>query len=183
MADSTSDIEETAANYALGALSSEENARLEAEMASNPVLAQLASEWVDRFAPLYADSEEVDPPAELFKRIETALDRQAASGSENSVTIREDEGDWTDIAPGVRKKILYLDAHASKQAYLLDFDAGAEMPEHDHHATEDCLILSGDFRIGDLHLTAGDFHAAFAHSQHAPCKSENGCRLFIKAAA
>lgn len=183
MADETRDIEETAANYALGALSSEDAARIEADLASNPVLARLIEEWIVRFAPLAGDSKNINPPPGLLARIETALDRQAASGSENSVTIREEEGAWIAIAQGVRKKILYLDAKAVKEAYLLDFDAGAGLPEHDHHATEDCLVLSGDFWIGDLKLTAGDFHAAFANSQHAPCRSENGCRLFIKAAA
>ncbi len=183
MSDDAMDIEEIAANYALGALSSAENARIEKELASNPALAQRVEEWTRRFAPLLEDSEEVAPPPELLSRIESAIDRQQASGSINSVTIRENEGDWIAIAPGIRKKILYRDAKAVKEAYLLDFDAGAGLPEHDHHATEDCLVLSGDFWIGDLELTAGDFHAAFAHSGHAPCRSEKGCRLFIKAAA
>ncbi|NOX83508.1 MAG: hypothetical protein GXP06_11090 [Alphaproteobacteria bacterium] len=183
MTENATKMEEAAANYSLGALSGEEHARVEAEIASNPAMAQLVMEWQDRFAPLFDSTEEVTPPAHVLERLDAALDRQAASGSRNSVTIRDNEGSWIAIAPGIRKKILYLDEAVRKEAYLLDFDAGASLPEHNHHATEDCLVISGDFRIGDLQLKAGDFHAAFAASQHLTCRSEHGCRLFIKAAA
>jgi len=176
-------MEETAANYVLGVLSRKERAAVEAQMASDPAMARYVKEWADRFAPLFDGAKEIEPPEEVFSKIESAIDRRIASGADTSVTIREDEGDWVTIAPGVQKKRLYLDDHAQKEAYLLDFKPGAGMPEHDHHATEDCLVLAGDFWIGDLQLKAGDFHAAFAPSQHLPCRSEHGCRLFIKAAA
>jgi len=176
-------IEETAANYVLGVLSKKERATVGAQIASNPAIAQHVKEWADRLAPLFDDTKAIEPPEELFSKIESAIDRRIASGADSSITIRKDEGDWITIAPGVQKKRLYLDDHAQKEAYLLDFEPGVSLPEHHHHATEDCLVLAGDFWIGDLQLKAGDFHAAFAPSQHLPCRSEHGCRLFIKAAA
>lgn len=172
-----------AASYALGILSQVDRSQVEEQMKKDAAFAQAVGEWVYRFAPLLSESDAVEPPADVFAKIEEAIARQTASGAHASVTIRADEGRWIKIAPGARKKFLYFDEQARSEAFLIELDAGASLPDHDHNATEDCLVMSGDFIIGDLKLKAGDFHAAFTASRHAPCRSQTGCRLFIKAAA
>lgn len=151
--------------------------------AKDPDLAHRIAWWINCLSPLFTDSEENSPPEDLLERIEVRLDRQDAAGGGGSVTVRNTEGRWIEIAPGARKKHLYYDENSRSEAFLIELDPGATLPEHDHDGTEDCLVISGDFSIGNLKLTAGDFHAAFVASRHAPCRSNNGCRLFIKAAA
>ncbi len=172
-----------ASEYALGMLSHGERTLVEEDAARDPELAARIAWWTDCFSPLSAANDEIDPPGYLFDRIEQLLDRQAAAGGGGSVTVRESEGQWIEIAPGARKKHLYYDDKSCSEAFLIDLDPGAHLPEHGHDGTEDCLVLSGDFSIGDLKLKAGDFHAAFLASRHAACRSDTGCRLFIKAAA
>lgn len=172
-----------ASEYALGISSDADIARAEALMAQDEKFADLVAWWIDCFSPLLGACDEIDPPSDLFAKIEKQIDRQTAMGGGASVTVRESEGRWVEIAPGARRKHLYFDKKSCSEAFLIELDAGATLPAHDHNDTEDCLVIAGDFAIGDLRLTAGDFHAAFSASRHAPCRSENGCRLFIKAAA
>ncbi len=172
-----------ASEYALGILSEGERMRVEEDAARDPELAARIAWWTDCFSPLSAASEEIEPPNGLLERISELLDRQHAAGGGGSITVREMEGQWIEIAPGARKKHLYYDDKSCSEAFLIDLDPGAHLPEHGHEGTEDCLVISGDFSIGDLKLKAGDFHAAFLASRHPTCRSETGCRLFIKAAA
>ena len=172
-----------ASEYALGMLSEGERLRIEELAASDTDLAERIVWWTNCFAPLSSGGKEIAPPDGLLEQIEERLDRQKLAGGGGSVTIRETEGRWIEIAPGARKKHLYYDDKSRAEAFLIELDPGASLPEHDHDGTEDWLVIAGDFVIGDLRLKAGDFHAAFAASKHAPCRSEAGCRLFIKAAA
>lgn len=172
-----------ASEYALGMLSERERMQIEDLADKDEDLAKRIAWWMNCFAPLSADFAEISPPGNLLDQIEKQLDRQDNAGGGGSVTIRECEGRWIEIAPGARKKHLYYDDKSGSEAFLIELAPGATLSEHAHEGTEDCLVISGDFSIGDLKLKAGDFHAAFAASKHAPCRSEAGCRLFIKAAA
>ena len=172
-----------ASKYALGLLSEGERMRIEELAAKDPDLAKRIAWWRNCFSSLTSAGDEISPPDGLLEQIEEQLDRQEKAGARGSVTIRETEGRWIEIAPGARKKHLYHDDKSQSEAFLLELDPGAALPEHDHDGTEDCLVISGDFSIGDLILKAGDFHAAFMASRHAPCRTESGCRLFIKTAA
>lgn len=172
-----------ASGYVLGILSEAERADVEKLASRDPALANRIAWWTDCFSPLSSVGKEISPPDGLLEEIEQRVDRQDAAGGGVSVTIRESEGRWIDIAPGARKKHLYFDEESRTTAFLIELDPGATLPEHNHSGTEDCLVISGDFTIGDLTLNAGDFHAAFIASRHAPCRTEHGCRLFIKAAA
>ena len=177
----TKSIDIQASEYALGILTEGERMRIETLAAQDPILAERIAWWTKCFSPLSTQSEEIAPPDDLLARIEERLDRQDDAGFGGSVTVREPEGDWIEIAPGARRKHLYYDDMAQAEAFLIELDAGANLPEHNHKGTEDCLVISGDFLIGDLQLNAGDFHAAYVASQHCLCRSEQGCRLFIKA--
>jgi len=179
----TRPVDEIASEYALGLLTEAERLRVENDALIDEALAERIAWWTECFSPLSSPSAEVPPPAHLLKNIEDRIDRQYASGGGQSVTIRNNEGRWIEIAPGARRKHLYFDQQSGAEAFLIELDGGASLPEHNHDGTEDCLVIEGDFSIGELRLSAGDFHAAFAASRHAPCRSENGCRLFIKAAA
>ena len=172
-----------ASEYVLGMLSQSERTRVEERIPQDPNLAARIAWWSDCFLPLSTAGAESPPPDSLFAQIEGHLDRESDAGGGGSVTIRDEEGQWFEISPGARKKHLYYDERSRSEAYLLELAPGCQLSQHEHDGTEDCLVLSGDFSIGDLRLKAGDFHAAFIASIHAPIRSEMGCRLFIKAAA
>ncbi len=176
----TSALEILASDYALDILSDADRQRAETRMSEDEAFAEQVAWWTNRFAPLLDQNEGETPPADLFAAIEERLNRQTASGSRASTTVRDKEGRWIVISPGVRRKHLFHDDADGVEAFLLELDPGASLPEHDHPGPEDCLVLSGDFIIGDLRLTAGDYHAAPANSGHACCRSESGCRLFIR---
>ena len=176
------ELDVLAADYLLGNLKQAEREAVEARIKADRRLADKIIEWQVRLT-LSGDCElDVEPPAEVFARIEDELDRQQTFGADLLVTVRADEGPWVPFAPGARKKPLYLDEASATEAFLLELQPGCSLPGHDHAETEDCLVLSGDFWIGDLRLGPGDFHAAFATSRHASCRTETGCRLFIKTA-
>lgn len=176
----TASWDDLAAEYALGTLSPTERARFEGAMRADASLGALVEKWASRLAPLTDPTAEIAPPAELFARIEAAMDETPGVSAGTAMTVRQDEGEWVNYRPGVRKKRLYYDAVGRSEAFLLDMDPGAELPPHSHADTEDCLVISGDVRIGDLVLHAGDFHVAMGGSTHLAARTEGGCRLYLR---
>ena len=172
--------DDLAAEYALGTLSDTERLRFEGAMRADDGLRALAEAWASRLAPLSDTTAEIAPPADLFQRIESAIDGSPGTAKGTAITMRADAGEWIEYRPGVRKKRLYFDALTRQEAFLLDMAPGAELPSHQHSDTEDCLVLSGEVRIGDLALRAGDFHAAMGGSTHLAARTDSGCRLYIR---
>jgi len=69
---------------------------------------------------------------------------------------------------------------AAMQAFLLRFDPGARLPAHDNAGDEVCVVLEGSVRLGDVEVSAGDYHFASAGSAHGEVYSANGALLFIR---
>ena len=57
---------------------------------------------------------------------------------------------------------------------------GTVYPPHERIATEECLVLSGDFWADNQKLTAGDFIAGKMGNEPLPLYSEGGCELLLK---
>lgn len=94
------------------------------------------------------------------------------------ITIRSDTPGWAELLPKVHAKLLFTDGVA--QSYLVRLEPGAHAPAHPHPAEEECLVLEGELRIGDIHLRAGDFHVAGADAEHGETVSETGALLFLR---
>ena len=62
---------------------------------------------------------------------------------------------------------------------MLECAPGAAFPEHDHAGTEDVYILSGDAKLGDRLLQAGDFLHAEAGTHHEAMITIGGCQALI----
>ena len=124
----------------------------------------------------------IDLEAERREAIkQRLLERVAAAGAMAPlVTIRSDEGEWHPVLPKVSMKVL-LRARDSL-TYLLRLEPGAKFPPHDHPQTEECIVLEGEARIGDLVVRAGDYHAATAGCPHGLLASERGALLFLRGA-
>ena len=110
---------------------------------------------------------------------ERLMNRLVASGATSQlVTIRAAEGEWHPVMPKVSMKVLLREG--ASLTYLLRLEPGARIPPHDHPQTEECLVLEGEARIGDLVVHAGDYHAAMAGRPHGLLASERGALLFLR---
>ncbi|MFL5039155.1 MAG: cupin domain-containing protein, partial [Xanthobacteraceae bacterium] len=144
-----------AGEYVLGVLDAEERAAVERDAASNAELAAEIAFWHARFMPLL-DTVEVEPPADLFGRIKSAI--AAEPGLPGTITVRAGEGGWQTIARGVERKILFRTE--GRVTYLIRGQPGARLPGHAHDDDEELYVLQGDLTMGTLTLRAGDFHLA-----------------------
>lgn len=97
------------------------------------------------------------------------------------VTVRADEGEWRDFAPGVQTKSLWSDADV--RSMLLRLQPGACADAHAHSIDEECLMLEGEAFFGDTLLRAGDYQLAPAGTRHRDVVSDVGALLFVRGAA
>lgn len=93
------------------------------------------------------------------------------------VTIRAAD-EWRALAPGVEIKRLLNDG--AVHSFLLRLQPHAQLAAHDHLDAEECLVLSGEGKVGDLVLRAGDHHFAPAGTRHAISTTDRGVVLYIR---
>jgi quercetin dioxygenase-like cupin family protein len=168
-----------AGEYVLGVLDAEERAAVERDATTDRELAAEIASWQERFMPLL-DSVEVEPPAELFGRIEAAVAAEAPD-LPGTTTVRAGEGSWETLARGVERKILYRTE--GRVTYLIRGQPGARLPGHEHDDDEEIYVLAGDLTMGTVTLRAGDFHLARRGVHHPTATTAEGCMLLVSAAA
>jgi quercetin dioxygenase-like cupin family protein len=100
---------------------------------------------------------------------------------EAPVTVRADEGEWRDHAPGVKVKALWNDGKS--ESLLLRLEPGARVAGHAHPRDEECLMLDGEAFFGDTLLRAGEYQLAPAGTEHREVTSDVGALLFVHGAA
>jgi anti-sigma factor ChrR (cupin superfamily) len=128
---------------------------------------------------LFASVKGVTPPVGLRAKV---LERaHGQTGGKDLLTVRAKEGEWKSLAPGVEVKLLYIDEAAKTKSFLLRAEAGAEMPGHQHIGIEECLVLEGEFSLGDITLHAGDYHLAHAGAIHGPASTPTGTLVYLRA--
>lgn len=101
-------------------------------------------------------------------------------GAEGWTTVRADEGEWRPFLPKVQIKVLRREEDIL--TYLLKLEPGAAVVPHDHPVDEECLVLEGEARIGELVVRAGDYHLAPRGKPHGMITSETGALLFLRGA-
>ncbi len=122
----------------------------------------------------------VAPPDSLRARL---LARVAQTGSVPDFrTLRGSDG-WRILAPGLDYKLLAYDEHADNKSFLLRAAPGSAFPGHTHAGDEECIVLEGEFSMGDLTLRAGDFHFAPRGSQHPDAHTGSGALVYLSASA
>jgi quercetin dioxygenase-like cupin family protein len=100
-------------------------------------------------------------------------------------TVRADEQEgWIEALPGARVKILQGDITIpnSLLSYLVRLEPGFSMEGHAHPFDEETLMLEGDLTLGDLKLSAGDFHFAAAGVVHGNVHTVQGCLAYMRGA-
>jgi anti-sigma factor ChrR (cupin superfamily) len=183
--------QELAALYALGALSQHEARAFEALLSEgDPDSQNDLRSFESVAAALALDAPEAAPPAEaknrLFARLaqENNSAQSAASPALNQALkeifhVRADEGKWRQFSEGVEAKILFNDKARGSVSTLLKLQPGAEIVRHRHVGIEECLVLQGDFHIGDEEYSPGDYQCALPGSIHERVFSKNGALVLI----
>ncbi len=120
------------------------------------------------------------PPDRAASLRERLLARAHASRSQaqDRVTVRREEGEWRRVVEGVRVKLLHEGGAA--RSVLVELDAGASLPTHRHLEREECVVLRGETRLGELHLHHGDYHVAPAGSRHLRVSSPSGALVYLR---
>ena len=142
----------------------------------DPIPPVLAGRLVDALQPDQAAAK-LDPLDAATMR-ERLLKR--IRGTQGLTTIQSGEGEWEPFSPKVMIKVLRRDVHT--QSYLLKLEPGAVVLPHVHGEDEECMVLEGEVRIGDLVAKAGAYHLAPRGVPHEPITTETGALLFLRGA-
>lgn len=97
------------------------------------------------------------------------------------VTVRAADGQWQPFGPGLSLKVLH--ENDGIMSYLVRLAPGAKLPAHRHPIDEECVVLEGSLRIGELEVGAGGFHLGKQDVLHMPIVSEHGALIFLRGAA
>jgi anti-sigma factor ChrR (cupin superfamily) len=166
-----------AAEYALGLLRGDERRALEAELAGDDELRSRVTDWQNRLRLL--DNEKADEaPRELFERILSQIDAEGMQVP-GTVTKRSASAEWLEYSPGIAYRVLKVDTVLKRQSLLVKMQPGAIYKSHAHDVDEECLVIEGDLRYGDLVLRAGDFHLATPDMTHPTGYTSSGCLLHV----
>lgn len=144
----------------------------------------------------------VEPPPSLWNRVLDRVRAPASSGAggspEPSTQVWKDwnlpsgvgqdgmmfaPASGTDFEPtgieGIEVRRLSADPRRDRVTMLVRMAAGTRYPAHRHGGPEECFVLQGDIRVGDLHMRAGDFQRAEHGSVHGVQSTDEGCLLLI----
>jgi quercetin dioxygenase-like cupin family protein len=141
---------------------------------------EAVAQWDRRLAEVGEDLDAAAPSPQVWDRISARVDHLETA--RDTLTIPGDQGVWEASSPGVYRKLLHVDAKAGWRAFLVKVDPGASVPEHPHPALEECLVLEGEFQLGDETVRKGDLHLGFAGRPHAEIVSRTGALLYIRTA-
>lgn len=121
----------------------------------------------------------IAPPAPLRDKVLARV--REPQGANGLTTVHAGDAGWKAVAPGIEYKLLLVDPHGGTKSFLLRAAPGASLPAHGHSGVEECLVLEGEFSIGDLILRAGDFHRVAAHARHSEARTEQGVLVYLRA--
>lgn len=172
------DADRQAALYALGVLSGADYDVAAARADREPAFADAVAGWEERLAPISLALAPIEPPADLLDRIEARLDAARLPDIKRLI-IRATEGEWIDVQPGVRCKLLHQKPEIGRQTILYEMQPGTTGSIHAHDDDEEVYVVWGDIRFGDDVLGPGDFHLSPKGSLHPPVYSSGGCLCLI----
>jgi anti-sigma factor ChrR (cupin superfamily) len=126
----------------------------------------------EALAPIALAFPQAAAPPGLWRRIEAAIDADAASSP--AKVIRREEG-WRRYTRDVQIKRLW-----DENTFLLRCAAGGVLPAHDHPRFEHCIILEGDMIVGGETYRSGDYHGMPAHVAHSEITTRTGLLMLVR---
>lgn len=181
---SAEEISEQLALHALGLLDSAEAQEVEAHATQCDSCARELLELRESFAAVGQTSEPVRPPEALRAKVIDITNPQVWKGWDHAspadmLVVREGEGEWQKVREGVFAKQLYVDQTRDLVTMLIRMEPGARYVSHRHAAPEQCYVLQGDIRDGDVVCEAGDFQVLEPGTVHGAQWTKNGCVVLI----
>lgn len=168
-------ISETAALYALGALSQHEARAFEQHIEQGCEVCRSELDSLETTVGALAFAAlDIEPPPrvrnELLSRIDVDEGRKPKSSeptfSNVIVSLHVNEGEWKELCKGVHLKKLYTDEQTGLATSLVRMEAGTGLPTHRHTGVEQLYILEGDCHVHGERLGPGDYHRAERGSIH-----------------
>lgn len=195
----------SAALYALGALEGEEARAFEAHLEEGCDACQSELREFDSVVgSLGLAAPEAEPPPAARERllerlaardasesnVENASESKASARAETDssrslcdegfLVVRAGEGQWLPTGDaGVSFKLLYTDRERGTFTTLVRMEAGASIRAHRHLGVEQCLVIEGDLRAGDVQMGAGDFNCSLPGSVHEEISTTGGALFLI----
>jgi len=68
---------------------------------------------------------------------------------------------------------------AARDALIARLASATRVSPHAHRLDEECMVLEGDVRLGEVHAHAGDYHLAHSGVPHGVVSSDGVCLLFL----
>lgn len=106
--------------------------------------------------------------------------RDDASKAAGFLFKKFDEGAWEPTGvEGIEVRSLFVDPANNRMTALFRMAPGTTYIPHRHDGAEECYVVEGDLRVGDVVMHAGDYQHAAEGSIHGEQSTENGCVLLI----
>jgi anti-sigma factor ChrR (cupin superfamily) len=166
--------EELAGEVVLGLLEADERAAVERRVRDEPDFRRSVDAWARRLMPLSDRVDPVTPPASAWAAI-----RQRIGGGAPSISRRQSEGVWLEVAPGTTLKMLHVDPVTGERTGLMRMEPGSAYPEHDHPVSEECFVLEGVVNVDGQDYRPGDYTIAHAGSHHEIIRSTSGGLILL----
>ena len=178
------DLRETLALYVFGLLEETESAAVDDHIAKGcRVCAGEVKAFSETAAAIPEALESMQPPAGLRQRVLESI--QPPPGLDQPIPgifVLKQGGEWRPTPlRGVSTKTLYADPDTGLVTSLLRMEPGASYPAHHHVGVEQCLVLEGTVRLGDIALASGDFEFATVGTNHGVVQTDTGCLLLLVA--
>ncbi|HYZ85646.1 MAG TPA: cupin domain-containing protein [Bryobacteraceae bacterium] len=126
------------------------------------------------------EADPVSPPDSVRERLLREISKPLQEPLPGIFVVKPDRIDWRQTRfPGVSVKRLYVNEATQYMTTLLKIEPGAQYPSHIHKDVEQCLVLEGTVRIGNIRIGQGDFEYALANTTHDPITTDDGCVLLI----
>src|SRR4051794_5251258 len=119
--------------------------------------AERAEALEEALAPVAIAFPERAPSADLWRRIEAAVDSAEPAMPPHVVDLRRDDG-WRQYTRDVQIKRLW-----DENTFLLRCAAGGVLPAHKHPRFEHCVVIEGDMIVAGETYRSGDYHGVPAH--------------------
>ena len=174
-------LEDLAALYMAGAMSSDEVEQFELRLESDAAARAAVKSFDEVDTILIQDVSPVAPDpktkASLLAKIELEQKSNQHDDVDNAPFIlRANEQEWKRTGiPGVNFRMLNADRENKRMTVMLQMAPGSVYPAHVHDQPEEILMLEGDLDFGDYTLNAGDYLRQEVGTTHSEARTKEGC--------
>lgn len=169
--------EETATDFALGALTPGERANTAEVRLYDSALDEAIKAAEFRFATLMMRGRNAPAGERLWARINDALAEERTALSGKGVESFPDGG-WRHYGPGIEAKPLW-----AEKTFLLRCAPCAFEPAHAQDQDEHLLVIAGDVVLGGRSFRTGDYVFIPTGARHRRMHTQRGCILLMQYAS